>query len=327
MTFEHHFDNKIRFLVLYQDVSKKPTVIQKYTGISLRTIQRWIQKTEENVNILERQAGQGRKPIIPDNVKENIVRTARRKPNKSSTRKLAHQYNIGKSSVNRVLSEKDYEYKKVKVSKKLTSDEKSNRVKFCRYMLKENGKRINNSFFSDEMGYSLSEAHKEKAWTSSRKRVKVDSPINNVRLNCWGAISAQGATSLHIYKTTLKSDTYCNILQEHKEEMDEILPPGYNFQHDNLKAHVPGGDWMKRQGVKMLNFPTYSPDLSPIENLWGTLKGAVAADNPTTEAQLRKSLLKNWETLTNVDKLQPYFTNLYNRYDECIEKGGEKLNY
>ena len=61
MTFIHGADNKIRFLVLFQDVSKKATVIQKYTHISLRTIQRWIKKTEDNISILERREGQGRR--------------------------------------------------------------------------------------------------------------------------------------------------------------------------------------------------------------------------------------------------------------------------
>ena len=69
MTFIHHIDDKIRFLVLYQDVTKKATTIQKYTGISIRTIYDWIDKTEKNVNILEKAQGQGRRPSIAPNLK------------------------------------------------------------------------------------------------------------------------------------------------------------------------------------------------------------------------------------------------------------------
>ncbi len=135
-------------------------------------------------------------------------------------------------------------------------------------MLKQNGKRINNPFFSDEMGYNLSDAHRDKVWNPPRKKIKVEYPTKDVRLNCWGAISSQGATSLHIFKETLDSERYEEILQEHKEEMDELFPKGYNFQHDNLKAHTSAENWMKGQGFKILDFPTYSPVLSPIENLW-----------------------------------------------------------
>jgi hypothetical protein len=238
MPFEHNIDDKVRFLVLYQDVSKKPTVIQKYTNISLRNIQRWIKETEENINILERRKGSGRRAVIPEVLKTNLTRTTRRNPNRSSTRKLGSQYSIGKSTADRILVEKNYKYKKPKVSKKLTSEEKDNRVDYCRYMLKQNGKRINNCFFSDEMGINLSDAHRSKVWIPPRKKLKVDYPTKDIRLNCWGAISLAGATSLHIYKGTLDADVYCAILEEHKEEMDQLLPLGFEFQHDNLSAHT-----------------------------------------------------------------------------------------
>jgi len=124
MVFFHEFDDKVRFLVIYQDVSKKPSVIEKHTKINIRTIQRWIKETEENINILERREGQGRKPTIPEIVRSNVVWTTRRNPQRSSTRSLSKQYNIGKSTVGRVLAEKNYKYKKVKAKKVLTSEEK-----------------------------------------------------------------------------------------------------------------------------------------------------------------------------------------------------------
>jgi len=87
------------------------------------------------------------------------------------------------------------------------------------------------------MGYSLFDAHRDRVWVPPRKKLKADLPKKNARLNCWGAISTEGATSLHIYTETLTSDRYWDILEEHKEEMDQLLPQGYNFQHDNLRAH------------------------------------------------------------------------------------------
>lgn len=327
MTFIHTFDNKIRFLVLYQDVSKKSTVIQKYTGISLRTIQDWTAKTEQNINILEHAKGQGRKRSISEAKKKKIVRTARRAPSSSSTRKLANQYEVGKSSTHRVLQEKKFKFAKVKKRKALTPQEMENRVNFCRDMLLRNNKRLRNSFFGDEMGINLSDCHPDKVWIPPRKKVKVDKPKKDVRLNCWGAISYNGATNLHIYKGSLKSDRYENILEEHKEEMDELYPRGYDYHHDNPYVHTAAEEWMLGQHFKIGNFPTYSPDLTPIENLWSTLKTAVAKDNPKTEDKLRKSLLKNWENLTEINRLRPYFDGLVHRYKECIDKLGERLDY
>jgi len=327
MTYIHPFDDKTRFLVIYQDVSKKPSVISKYTGISQRTISDWISKIERNINIFENQPGQGRKSSVLDALKANIERTVRRDPQKSSTRGLAVQYGVGKTTVNKILKDKGFKFKSVQRTKNFTEEEKDQRVKFCEKMLSVNGKRIHNTFFSDEMGISLEDTYREKVWNPPRKKVKVEVLRKSVRLNCWAAISYNGATSLHIYKGSLDSERYKEILTAHKREMDQLYLRGYYFQHDNLPAHQAAENWILRQNINLVSFPTYSPDLSPIENIWGTLKTAVAKDNPKSESALQKSLIKNWKTLTEVNTLKPYFDNLYHRYQECVEKKGQKLNY
>jgi len=79
-------------------------------------------------------------------------------------------------------------------------------------------------------------------------------------------------------------------------------------------------------------FPTYSPDLNPMENMWAALKQSVARDAPCTEERLVQSLLRNWKILTTPQNLKPYFENLFLRYLECVrfeqrprgtEKNGE----
>ena len=104
--------------------------------------------------------------------------------------------------------------------------------------------------------------------------------------------------------------------------MNKIYPEGYYFQHDQLKTHKAVEDWAKEKGLDIIYYPTYSPDFSPIENLWSALKGAVATDNPQTEAQLFKSLKRNWERLTTQNALQSYFKELERRYLICIENKG-----
>jgi len=94
-------------------------------------------------------------------------------------------------------------------------------------MLNSNGKRLYSTVFSDEMGRSLNPPH---------KKVKVDDPPNDIRLNCWAGISYQRVTSLHLYKESLRTDRYQGILEEHKDELDKLNPGGYFFQHDKLKV-------------------------------------------------------------------------------------------
>ena len=109
--------------------------------------------------------------------------------------------------------------------------------------------------------------------------------------------------------------------------MNELYPESFHFQHDNHPSHRKIETLMKKQELKLIDFPTYSPDLNPIENVWSTLKSKVAEENPRTEKGLIKSLRKNWEEIKQVDHLRPYFENLESRYHECIIKEGIRLPY
>ena len=155
MTFIHHNDDKIRFLVLYQDVTRKATTIQKYIGISIRTIYDQIDKTEKKCQHIRKSK---RSTSIAPNVKTNLVYTMRGNPSKTSVKNLSNQYEIGKTTVHQILTNKNFQYQKVPKTKILIQKELNNRVSFCKDMKNKNGKRIHNSYFADEMGISLSEA-------------------------------------------------------------------------------------------------------------------------------------------------------------------------
>jgi len=105
--------------------------------------------------------------------------------------------------------------------------------------------------------------------------------------------------------------------------MEDLYPDGFNFVHNNSRV-LEG--WLENEGIELVKFPTYSPDLNPIENLWGTLKNYVASDRLKTKNQLKESLAKNWEQLTHPHHLDDYINGLEERYEMVIENGGERLN-
>ncbi len=78
---------------------------------------------------------------------------------------------------------------------------------------------------------------------------------------------------------TMNAERYIKILEQH------ILPSRRRvFQQDNAKPHTAGirTAWLRSRRVRALNWPTCSPDLSPIENIWRIIKRQIRQRLPRT---------------------------------------------
>ena len=116
----------------------------------------------------------------------------------------------------------------------------------------------------------------------------------------WGGISHGFKSQLIVLDGTLNAARY----------RDEILRPvvvplvqRYNltFQQDNARPHVARicQNFLTAQNIQPLDWPAYSPDLSPIEHLWDELdrRDRKRQNAPTDLVQLRHALLEEWDNI------------------------------
>ncbi len=154
--------------------------------------------------------------------------------------------------------------------------------------------------WSDEIKLELF-GHRDVAYVWSKKRqvLNTKNTVSRVKhgggsVMLWGCFSAFGAGNLVRVEGIIKTEDYEKILKDNLKQ--SATKHGLGFQHDNDPKHTSllVKNYLQMSKVNILDWPTQSPDLNPIENLWGSLKTRVHARRPTNLEELERFAKEEW---------------------------------
>lgn len=119
----------------------------------------------------------------------------------------------------------------------------------------------------------------------------------------WGCFAANGTGALQRVNGTMKKEDYLHILQHSLKSSAWRLGLGRSwvFQQDNDPKHTSKvvKEWLNQARIRVLEWPSQSPDLNPIENTWTMLKKQVHVRKPSNLTELHQYCQEEWS------KIQP----------------------
>lgn len=121
----------------------------------------------------------------------------------------------------------------------------------------------------------------------------------------WGCMSAAGTGKIFICEGRMNSEKYTSMLDQVLQPsiykiFNNCPPQNVLFQQDNAPCHTAANSrrWFQDRGIKLLQWPAQSPDLNPIEHLWGILKKRVLKHKCSRKNELVKIIKEEWEKIT-----------------------------
>ncbi len=146
----------------------------------------------------------------------------------------------------------------------------------------------------------------------------------------WGTMSSAGVGPLCFFKTNITAPVYQDILEHFMlPSADQLFKDAdFIFQQDLAPAHTTKStkSWLNDHGVGVLDWPANSPDLNPIDNLWGIVKRKIRNKRPKNPDELKATVKETWASIPP-QQCHKLITSMPRRIEAVIKAKGAPTKY
>ncbi len=146
----------------------------------------------------------------------------------------------------------------------------------------------------------------------------------------WAAMSSAGVGPLCFLKSTVNAAIYQEILVHFMLPSADKLygDADFIFQQDLAPAHTAKGtkSWFNDHGVTVLDWPANSPDLNPIDSLWGIVKRKMRDTRPNNADKLKATVKETWASIPP-QQCHKLITSMPRQIEAVIKAKGAPTKY
>ncbi|KAJ6252742.1 transposable element-related [Anaeramoeba flamelloides] len=202
------------------------------------------------------------------------------------------------TSVWRIRKALKFKFKAPKVKPKLTEQSKMKRLEFAQYHLEKqtNWKKV---VFTDETWFYLES-------------------LNGFIWRQWG----ENDVNSESYQNNIISR--CRVFTDMDKEYGQW---NWLLMQDGAPAHTSNStkEYLSNKCLVLKNWPPNSPDLNPIENLWGIMGRRISKESPNTERKLEIIVRKVWKNI-EWEVIENLINSMEKRLRLVVQLNGESIN-
>jgi len=279
----------------------------------------------------------GRKRALDVREVRHIRRRASNEMVSAATIKAEQELDVSTSTIRRAIHSSGYlEYEKKCSRPAITDEIAARRLEWGHAHMQWN-EEWSRTIFSDEKKFNLDGPDGfAYYWHDLRKSPQIFSKRQQGggSVMIWLAATVDYKSNLVVLDGNLNAQKYKGILATNLLPLKNRVANRYHdnaiFQQDRASPHTAHSifEWLEERNIEILDWPSRSPDMNPIENVFGMLSRAVYDEGRqfNTVHELTEEIQHCWANM-NQALIKNAIRSMSERIFELIEKHGKPTHY